>query len=114
MASAFPRRPPVSYTPKERSTIELGETSCRRTFEALGSETARAIFEQLTVEPTTASDLATRVETSVQNVGYHLTRLREAGLVTEAGVWYSTRGKEMTVYAPRVEELVLRVPTALD
>lgn len=114
MASALPHRPSVSYTPEEQSTIELGESSFRETFEALASETARAIFEQLTVEPTTASELATQVETSIQNVEYHLSRLQAADLVVEAGVWYSTRGKEMSVYAPRVSELVVRVPTSIE
>jgi DNA-binding transcriptional ArsR family regulator len=111
MASALPHCPSVSYTPKQRSTIELGEGSCRQTFEALASETAREIVKQLAVEPATASELATRIDLSIQNVGYHLTQLHEAGLVVEAGVWYSERGKEMSVYAPWVEELVVHVPT---
>jgi DNA-binding transcriptional ArsR family regulator len=111
MASPLPHCPSVSYTPEERSTIELGEGSCRQTFEALASETARAIVEQLTIEPATASELATQIDMSIQNVGYHLSQLREAGLIVEAGVWYSARGKEMSVYSPRVEELVVRVPT---
>jgi DNA-binding transcriptional ArsR family regulator len=111
MESALPHCPSVSYTSEKRSTIELGEGSCRQTLEALASESARAILEQLTVEPAPASELATRIDMSIQNVGYHLTQLREAGLVVEAGVWYSERGKEMSVYTPRVEELVVRVPT---
>lgn len=114
MASTLPHRPPVSYTPEGRSTIELGEPSFRETFKALASETARAIFEQLTVEPTTASELATQVETSIQNIEYHLSRLQDADLVVEAGVWYSTRGKEMSVYAPRVSELIIRVPASSE
>ena len=59
MTSALSHRPSVSYTPEERPTIELGDRSFQETIEALASETARAIFEQLTVKPTTASELAT-------------------------------------------------------
>jgi len=114
MASALPHRPSVNYTPEERSTIEPGNASFQETFEALASETARAIFEQLTDEPTTASELATQVGTSIQNVEYHLSGLRDADLVVEAGIWYSTRGKEMSVYAPRVSELVVCVSTSIE
>jgi DNA-binding transcriptional ArsR family regulator len=112
MASALPHRPSIRHTPAERSTVELGEASFRRVFDALASETARSILEEIAAEPATASELATRVDTSIQNVEYHLTQLREAGLIVEAGVWYSERGTEMSVYAPRLEELVVRFPAA--
>jgi len=113
MASALPHCPAVSHTPAERSTIELGEESFRAVFEALASETARDIVERLAADPATASEVAADLGSSIQNVEYHLDRLREAGVIVEADVWYSTRGKEMSVYAPRVEAFAvdLSAPT---
>ena len=110
MASALPHCPPVSHTPEERSTVDLREEPAGRMFEALASDTARAIVDRLSAGPATASEIATAVDTSVQNAGYHLDRLEDAGVVTEADVWYSARGTEMSVYAPRVEEVVVRLP----
>lgn len=114
VASALPHCPPVSHTPEERSTVALGEKPAGQVFEALASDTARAIIKRLSASPATASEVATAVDTSVQNAGYHLGRLEDAGVVAEADVWYSARGKEMSVYAPRVEEVVVRVPGVTD
>ena len=112
MASALPHCPPVNHTPEERSTVDLREEPAERVFEALASDTARAIVDRLSAGPATASEVATAVDTSVQNAGYHLDRLEDAGVVTEADVWYSARGTEMSVYAPRAEEVVVRLAGA--
>ena len=114
VASALPHCPPVSHTPEERSTVALGKEPAERVFEALASDTARAIIERLSAGPATASEVATAVDTSVQNAGYHLDRLEDAGIIAEADVWYSARGKEMSVYAPRVEEVMVRIPGVTD
>lgn len=53
--------------------------------------------------------MADRVGTSLQNAAYHLDRLLDAGLVTVIETWYSAKGKEMDVYAPATEPLVLFV-----
>lgn len=78
-------------------------------FEALASETARTIVGCLAEEPTTPSILAERVDTSVQNVTYHLRRLTDAGLVETVGTRYSDRGVEMDVYAPASDPVVICV-----
>jgi len=59
--------------------------------------------------PATASDLAERVETSLQNACHHLQCLQAAGLVTDAGCWYSAKGTEMTVYGLTSRRLELRL-----
>jgi hypothetical protein len=47
------------------------------------------------------------VGTSLQNVHYHLDKLEEADLIEPAGVGYSEKGTEMTVFAPTSEAVVL-------
>jgi len=76
-------------------------------FSVLSSEVARSILGELYRSPTTQSDLADRLDTSIQNVNYHLDNLAEAGLVTVVDEWYSEKGTEMDVYAPAGEPLVL-------
>lgn len=76
-------------------------------FDALRSKTARAILSELYEEPTVASELAARIDTSTQNVQYHLDALRDADLVTVIDTWYSSKGVEMDVYAPTSDPLML-------
>lgn len=81
------------------------------TVEALGSVTAQAILTELGDEPATPTGIADRVDTSVQNVCYHLPRLEEAGLVTVVGTRYSEKGVEMDVYARTVGAIVIGGPS---
>lgn len=74
---------------------------------ALSSETARSMLTALHEEPAPPSQLADRVDTTLQNTQYHLEKLADAGLVTEAGTVYSEKGREMTVYAPADRALVV-------
>jgi len=76
-------------------------------FNALSSDTARDIYRSLHEEPTTPSDLSDRVDTSLQNARYHLENLEDAGLIEVVDTWYSSRGNEMSVYAPTSETLIL-------
>ncbi|WP_313694886.1 ArsR/SmtB family transcription factor [Halorarum halobium] len=76
---------------------------------SLSSETARSLLTALHDEPRTASKLAETADTSVQNVRHHLENLQEAGLVTTAGTRYSVKGREMTIYRPTNERLVVAV-----
>lgn len=108
MASPLPLRPSIEHTPRRRTAFRLGEDDTPAVLEALASETARSVLLALAEEPRTASDLAGAVDTSLQNVHYHLNNLLEAGLVTGIGTWYSAKGKEMTVYAPSSEGIELQ------
>lgn len=76
---------------------------------ALSSETARSILVALHDHPATASELADHVGTTVQNVRHHLDSLREADLVRAADTRYSSKGREMDVYAPVDRPLVVVV-----
>src|SRR6056297_390942 len=74
---------------------------------ALSSGTARTLLSELHDDPATPSQLSDRVDTSLQNVQYHLGNLEEADLVQPVDTIYSEKGREMTVYAPTDQPLVL-------
>jgi len=92
---------------REPELLELDDDRTDEVFDALGSETARQILLELHEGPQPASDLAAAVDTSIQNVQYHLTKLEAADLVAVADTWYAENGAEMDVYAPTDEALVL-------
>lgn len=74
---------------------------------ALSASTTRRVLSALHDEPSTPSALADRLDTSVQNVQYHLGKLRDADLIEAADTVYSRKGREMTVYAPANSTMVL-------
>lgn len=76
---------------------------------SLSSDTARSVLVALHEEPRTASELAEHVDTSLQNVRHHLDNLVEADLVETTETRYSVKGREMKVYAPVHDSLVLCV-----
>jgi DNA-binding transcriptional ArsR family regulator len=76
---------------------------------SLSSETARSILTSLHDDPATASEVADRVDTSLQNARHHLTNLTDAGLIRVADTRYSQKGREMNVYAPSEEPMVVFV-----
>ncbi len=107
MAQLLPFRsdPDTDQTPRLVNIDD--EETADEVFAALSSEMARNILSELYEEPTTASELAESVDTSLQNARYHLDKLQSAGLVKEVDTWYSSRGTEMTVYGPTNDPLVV-------
>lgn len=77
--------------------------------ESLSSETARAVLSALHQDTATASELADTVDTSLQNVRHHLDTLIEADLVRVVDTQYSVKGREMDVYGPVEDALVVCV-----
>ena len=75
--------------------------------DALGPDTRRAVYRTLFESPGTPSEIAERVDTSIQNLHYHLSTLEDAGLIAPVDTRYSEKGNEMTVYAPATDPLVL-------
>ncbi|MDX1745031.1 MAG: helix-turn-helix domain-containing protein, partial [Halobacteriales archaeon] len=92
---------------REPELVDLSDEDAGTVFEVLSSRMARRVIARLYESPATASEVADAVDTSLQNASYHLTRLSDADIVTEVGTWYSSRGVEMTVYAPTSEPLLL-------
>jgi DNA-binding transcriptional ArsR family regulator len=74
---------------------------------ALSSQTARRILAVLHEEPASASEIASQVDSSLQNVQYHLGRMEDAGLVEVFETVYSEKGREMKVYTPSDKPLVV-------
>ena len=108
MAKLLPfRRSDASIKPREPRLVELDDDVADEVFAALSAGTARDILKRLYREPGTATDVAEAADTSLQNARYHLDKLQSAGLVEEVDTWYSSRGTEMTVYAPTNEPLVV-------
>jgi DNA-binding transcriptional ArsR family regulator len=105
----LPRRaePETEREPDDPRVLDLDGEDAAATFDALGSETARHIMAAVYEQPSTPVEVREQVGTSLQNVHYHLDKLEEADLVEPAGVGYSEKGNEMTVYAPASEAVVL-------
>lgn len=87
--------------------LDLSDERAKAVFDALSSDTSRHVFEHLYDTPATPSELATELDTSVQNVHYHLGKLERADLIESIETEYSSRGVEVDVYAPTNEALVL-------
>lgn len=87
--------------------LEMADGDADEVLDALASDTGRATLRALFEEPATPSELAARVDTSVQNIHYHLTNLRDAGLAEPIDTRYSEKGNEMTVYGAASDPLVL-------
>jgi DNA-binding transcriptional ArsR family regulator len=108
MASAFPRQTTVEYSPRERADLTVSGDSQVDALAALSSGTAQSILGALDGDSKTTSEIAKRVDTSIQNVQHHLQRLEENGLVEPIDTLYSVKGREMTVYALTAEKLVVQ------
>ena len=74
---------------------------------AMSSTTARELLGVLHEEPAAPSELADEVDTSLQNVQYHLGKLEAAGAVEVVDTVYSEKGREMKLYAPADQPLVV-------
>lgn len=108
MADIWPSTPDTSAAdePNPR-VVGLDDEATADLMSALSSDTARDILAKLHEEPTTPSALTDRVDTSLQNVQYHLGNLHDADLVEVIDTVYSEKGREMNVYAPADRPLVM-------
>jgi len=108
MARLLPSLPDTS-TVEESSPriVGLDDENAEALLSALSSTTARQVLDALHEEPRNPSALADAVDTSLQNVQYHLERLESAGLIEVIDTAYSEKGREMNVYAPADRPLVV-------
>ncbi|ELZ60828.1 MULTISPECIES: winged helix-turn-helix domain-containing protein [unclassified Haloferax] len=108
MAGLLPSTPDTSAADESSPrVIGLEDDEASDLLSALSSGTARRVLAALHEEPTNAAELAERVDTSLQNVQYHLRKLDDAGLVEVVDTVYSEKGREMKVYAPADRPLVV-------
>ena len=107
MSRLLPSLPDASPEEREPRVVGVDDDEADDLIAALGSETSRTILSTLHDRPATKSEIADEVDTSLQNVQYHLSRLDEADLVDVVDTAYSEKGREMDVYAAADEPLVL-------
>lgn len=108
MGRLLPLRSESRPRPEDGARIlGVGDDGAEDVFEALAAETTREVLAAVYEEPCTASGIADRVDTSLQNATYHLEKLQDADLITVGDTWYSEQGNEMKVYAPTRESVVL-------
>jgi len=107
--SLLPSQPDTSAADPDAEPRVIGVDSddADDVISALSSETARKLLAELHEEPAPPSKLADRVDTSLQNAQYHLEKLQTAGAVSVVDTVYSAKGREMDVYAPADEPLVI-------
>ena len=106
MARLLPSQsdPEVDASPR---VVGLDDDDADELLSALSSTTARRILGELHEEPTNPAELAEAVDTSLQNVQYHLGRLESAGAIEVIDTVYSEKGREMDLYAPADRPLVV-------
>jgi DNA-binding transcriptional ArsR family regulator len=67
---------------------------------ALSSGTAREVLAALHEEPAAPSELADRLDASLQTVHYHVENLADADVIEVVDTATSEKGREMDVYGP--------------
>jgi DNA-binding transcriptional ArsR family regulator len=90
----------------ETRVLDIADGESDEVIDALSSSTRREIYRTLFEDPATTSELAERLDTSVQNAHHHVSVLSDVGLVEPIDTVYSSRGNEMAVYAPASDPLV--------
>jgi DNA-binding transcriptional ArsR family regulator len=106
--SLLPSKPDAS--PSEDAdprVIGVDSEDADEVLSALSSETARNILAEVHDDPAPPSELAERVDTSLQNAQYHLEKLEDAGAVEVVDTAYSEKGREMDVYAAADQPLII-------
>jgi len=106
--SLLPSRPDASAADDaEPRVVGVDSDDADELLSALSSETARRLLGELHEDPAPPAELADRVDTSLQNAQYHLSNLQDAGAVEVVDTAYSQKGREMDVYAPADQPLVI-------
>ncbi|QSG11461.1 Transcriptional regulator containing HTH domain,ArsR family [Halapricum desulfuricans] len=107
--SLLPSKPdtPAAEAESEPRVIGVDSDDADDVISALSSDTARRLLAELHEEPAPPAELADRVDTSLQNAQYHLENLQSAGAVSVVDTAYSEKGREMDIYAPADQPLVI-------
>lgn len=108
MSTTHLRQTHVEHTPSEQNDLTVDSDTPSDVLRTLSSDTAQAILGTLGDDPKPVSEISEAVGTSLQNTQYHVERLVDAGLVEPVDVWYSAKGREMSVYALTAEKLLVQ------
>lgn len=96
------------------SVLYINNEQTEDVISTLAGDTAMRVFRLLADQALTASELAEKLDTSVQSVSYHLENLEDADLVEVVDTCYSEKGREMDIYAVTSEPKVLVLGTRDD
>jgi DNA-binding transcriptional ArsR family regulator len=108
MVDLLPTSPDTSAAEEvEPRVIGVDSEAADEIIAAISSTTARRLLTALHDEPAAPSELASTVDTSIQNVQYHLGKLEAAALIEVIDTCYSEKGRKMQVYAPTDRPLVV-------
>jgi DNA-binding transcriptional ArsR family regulator len=91
----------------DAAVVGLDDEAADRVFDALGSETTRAVLAACYEEPHTPAELAEVTDTSLQNVSYHVAKLEDADLLEPVETRYASNGQEATAYGPTRQATVV-------
>lgn len=91
--------------------IGVDDEGIDEVLDALSSDTARTILSEIYSDPATPSEIRDRTDLSLQTISYHLSDLEAADVIQVAGTEYSEKGREMNIYAPADEPVVVFVGT---
>lgn len=99
------------FVEQNAEVVGLDEAVGDALLEALSSKTTRKIVLTLYDEPKPAHEVSEAIGTSLQNATYHLKKLERSGVVRPIETEYSEKGREMTVYAPSSQPLLIALGT---
>jgi len=91
--------------------VGLDDDQLDEVLNVLSSDTARRILSVIYTDAATPSDIRDQTGLSLQSISYHVTQLKEAGLIQIADIRYSEKGREMNVYAPADDPVIVFVGT---
>lgn len=115
MSRLFPSRTdPSIERSRDPSVLYVDSDETEEIISTLSGDTAMMIFRMLNDQALTPSEVATRLEMSVQSVTYHLDNLEEANLVEVIDTCYSEKGREMNIYAVTSDPKVVVLGTEND
>lgn len=97
----------LSTTDPDSKVIAIDEEEVDAILGSIGSETARQILAALYEEPRTMSELADELDSSVQNVDYHLQKFEDAGVVEAVDTLNPDHGRATTLWAPIYDPIVV-------
>ena len=111
--SLLPSSRSESDSTQERSLriLDIDDDEADAVFNTLSSKTTRTMLAELHRTPRTPAELAEQTDTTVQNAMYHLEKLEDVNLARVTETRYSSRGKEMRVYAPSEHPAVVFIGT---
>lgn len=115
MSGLLPTRSDATVDQRDDPAVLcLDDERTSTVLERVSSETAQAVLRELNEQPMTATDLADQLEMSIQRVRYHLENLSEVGLIEVIDTCYSEKGREMDVYGPASEPILVFLGSADD